>query len=360
MKAAVCRAFGEPLQIENIQLSEPADGEVRVRIKACAICHSDLIFMDGGWGGELPAVFGHEAAGIVEAVGAGVDRVNVNDHVVVTLIRSCGDCHYCSSARETQCETEFPLDLNSPLRDAQGRPVVHGLQTGGFAEQVVVDASQVCPIPRELPFDAASLLACGVITGFCAVTNTADVPAGSNVAVIGCGGVGLNAIQGARHAGASRIIALDVVASKLTAAKEFGATHLLNSSETDVVEAVQALTAGRGVDYVFVTVGAKAAIDQCLSLLARGGSAVIVGMPASGVLGEYDPGMFASQGQKLLGSKMGSARVAVDIPQLVEKYRRGELKLDELITGRYPLEQINDAIAAVKQGEALRNVIVFP
>jgi Zn-dependent alcohol dehydrogenase len=358
MKAAVCRAFGEPLQVEEIEIAGPAAGEVQVKVRACAICHSDILFMDGAWGGELPAVYGHEAAGVVEAVGPGVTGLAPGDHVVVTLIRSCGGCHYCERAMETQCETRFPLDEQSPLRDATGASLVHGLRTGGFAEQVLVEASQVCAIPPGIPFDAASLLACGALTGFCAVTNTANMPAGSTAAVIGCGGVGLNTIQGARYVGATKIIALDLVDAKLAAAKQFGATDAFNSGG-DARDRVLALTGGRGVDYAFITVGAAKAIDLGLTLLAAGGSAVIVGMPPSGINSEIDPGTLASRGQSLLGSKMGSARVAVDIPHLVGLYQRGDLKLDELISGRYPLTEINQAVASVKSGTALRNVIIF-
>mgnify|MGYP002048300744 FL=1 len=360
MKAAVCRVFGEKLSIEDLQLSAPAAGEVRVNLKACAICHSDLFFVDGSWGGDLPQIYGHEAAGVVEAVGPGVERVKPGDHVVVTLIRHCGDCHYCHLDQEVLCETSFPLDERSPLRDHSGVSVGHGLRTGGFAEQVLVEASQVCPVPETIPFDAACLLACGVITGFGAVMNTAAVPRGASVAVIGCGGVGLNALQGALHVGAKPIIALDVVPEKLVAANHFGATDVINSGDGDPLARIQELTGGRGVDYVFVTVGAKAAIDQSIAMLSRGGTAVIVGMPASGVLGEYDPGNLAAAGQRIIGSKMGSARVSVDIPFLARLYLEGALKLDELISGRYPLEHINEAIEDVRRGTALRNVIVFP
>ena len=185
MKAAVCRVFGEKLNIEDLQLSAPAAGEVRVNLKACAICHSDLFFLDGSWGGDLPQIYGHEAAGVVDAVGPGVERVKPGDHVVVTLIRHCGDCHYCHLDQEVLCETSFPLDERSPLSDHSGVSVGHGLRTGGFAEQVLVEESQVCPVPEMIPFDAACLLACGVITGFGAVMNTAAVPRGASVAVIG-------------------------------------------------------------------------------------------------------------------------------------------------------------------------------
>ncbi|MEP4146993.1 MAG: Zn-dependent alcohol dehydrogenase [Halioglobus sp.] len=359
MKAAVCRSFGQPLEIEELTIADPGVGELRVRLAACAICHSDVTLAEGGWGGELPAVYGHEASGIVEAVGAGVSGVKPGDHVVVTLIRSCGNCHYCSHNIETQCDSSFHLDANSPLSGPGGEAVSQGLNTGAFAEQVVVEQSQVCVIPKDIPLDSASILACGVLTGFGAVTNTAAIEPGSQVAVLGCGGVGINSIQGAVHCGASRIIALDLLDEKLELARQFGATHTVNSTDQNAAQQVIELSEGRGVDYLFVTVGAKSAIEQSLGMLARGGAAVIVGMPASGVMVQYDPGEFAAAGQRLIGSKMGSASVSRDIPELVNLYRDGSLKLDELISGRYALEDINDAIASVQRGEALRNVVIF-
>lgn len=359
MKAAVCRAFGAPLVIEDVVLAEPGPGEVQVRMAATAICHSDVTYADGGWGGELPAIYGHEGAGHVERIGAGVTNVSVGDHVVVTLIRSCGHCHGCVTGKPVTCETSFPLDERTPLSDASGAPIVQAMRTGAFAERVVVHASQIVTVPDDLPLDSASLLACGVITGFGAVVNTAAVEPGSHVVVIGCGGVGLNAVQGGRVCGAQTVIAVDVSDSKLEAALRFGATHTVNSATTDVVAAVLETTRGRGADYVFVTVGAKAAFDQSYSLLAKGGAVVLVGMPANGVTSEIDPGTMAAYSHRIVGSKMGSARVPIDIPNLVALYRQGRVMLDELITGRYPLEEINEAIASLKRGEALRNVIVF-
>ncbi|MBP5858638.1 Zn-dependent alcohol dehydrogenase [Marivibrio halodurans] len=359
--AAVCRAFGEPLTIERVRLADPGPGEVLVRLKACAICHSDILFAEGAWGGDLPAVYGHEAAGIVEAVGDGVERLRPGDHAVVTLIRSCGHCHYCGQGRHTACETEFPLDRETPLHGgaAGEEALIHGLRTGGFAEYVTVDASQAVVIPDDVPLDSASLLACGVITGYGAVTNTARLRPGETTAVIGCGGVGLNTVQGAALSGASAVIALDTVEEKRAAALRFGAGAAIDAAAKDAVEQVRALTGGRGVDYAFVTVGVKPAIDQAMRLIGKTGAVVLVGMPPSGVFAEIDPGTLAAYSQRILGSKMGEARVAVDIPALVAQYRAGRLKLDELISNRYPLARINEAIAEVRAGRVLRNVIVF-
>ena len=359
MKAAVCHEFGKPLVVEEVEIASPQAGEVKVKLAACAICHSDILYMDGAWGGVLPAVYGHEAAGVVEEVGPGVTGTELGDHVVVTLIRSCGRCHFCSQGQPVMCETTFRLDEAGPLRSKDGEAIHQGLRTGAFAERVVVDASQVVRIPKDLPLDSASLLACGVITGLGAVVNTAEVRPGSTVAVVGTGGVGLNSVQGAALGGARTVIAIDLSDDKLAASKGFGATDTINPAKEDAAQAVHALTEGRGADYVFVTVGAKAAIEQGFALLCRGGTLVIVGMPASGVTAAFDPATFANEGQRVLGSKMGSARLQVDVPKLVDLYRQGRLKLDELISGRYPLEEINEAVASVKRGEAQRNVILF-
>ncbi|MGI9408283.1 MAG: Zn-dependent alcohol dehydrogenase [Hyphomicrobiaceae bacterium] len=359
MKAAVCREFNAPLVIEDVQLAVPGPGEIRVKTAACAICHSDISYADGAWGGNLPAVYGHEASGVVEEVGPGVRNIAVGDHVVVTLIRSCGSCHYCSRGEQVVCSTAFPLDRQSPLTNASGESYEHGLRTGGFAEQMVVDQSQAVVVSKDMPLDSASLLACGVITGFGSVVNTAGMEAGSNVVVIGTGGVGLNAVQGAALAGANRVIAVDISEDKLKAARAFGATDTINATANDASKQVKALTGGRRADYVFVTVGVKSAIQQAFSFLGRSGSIVLVGMPESGVMVDFDPGILAAIGQRIIGSKMGSSRIQVDIPMLVDLYNQKRLKLDELITGRYPLDQINDAIAGVKNGTALRNVIVF-
>jgi len=359
VKAAICREFGAPLVIEEIAIGAPARGELRVRLAACAICHSDIFYMDGAWGGTLPAVFGHEAAGIVEEVGPGVTRAKIGDAVAVTLIRSCGGCHYCVQGREVLCESTLPLDERDILHDHGGDALQQGLRTGAFAEEVVVDQSQVAVLPPTMPLDSASLLSCGVLTGVGAVVNTAQVRPGSTVAVIGTGGVGLNCVQGAHVAGASKIIALDLSDAKRTAALEFGATDTVAADNPNAADRVRALTDGRGVDYAFVAVGARSAMEQAQGFIAAGGKVVIVGMPPTGVKVEFDPGNLASADQQIIGSKMGSSRVSVDIPWLITLYQQGRLKLDELITGRYPLQEINEAIDEVRRGEALRNVIVF-
>jgi Zn-dependent alcohol dehydrogenase len=359
IRAAVCRTFGAPLGIEDVELSDPCPGEARVKIAACAICHSDIFFLDGAWGGELPAVYGHEAAGIIDSVGQGVTRLKPGDPVIATLIRSCGACPLCSEGAPVLCEEVFPLDRKSPLTDKHGASIVHGLRTGAFAEYAIVDVSQVAAIPKTVPLESAALIACGVLTGMGAVVNTAAVRTGSSVVVLGCGGVGLNSVQGARIAGAAPIIAVDVADAKLEAARAFGATHTINARTEDVAARVAEITRRRKADFVFVTVGVAGATEQAISLMGRNGATVLVGMPPSGVTSTIDPTWLAADGQRILGSKMGSARLPVDVPKIVELYSEGRLKLDELITGRYPLERINEAIASSRSGAALRNVIVF-
>jgi Zn-dependent alcohol dehydrogenase len=361
MKAAVCHAFGEPLRVEDVELRGPGLGEVSVQVAACAICHSDVAFMQGAWGGELPAVYGHEAAGIVTEVGPEVGGMAPGDHVVVTLVRSCGSCAQCLRGQPVLCErlAEFPLSRHSPLAGADGTPIHQGVRTGAFAERVTVDASQIVPIPADVPLEAASLLACGVITGVGAVWHTAGVEPGSSVVVFGAGGVGLNVVQGAVLAGAGMIVAVDLLDSKLEAARLFGATHTLNAARDDVVAEVRSMTRGVGADYAFDASGAVPAIEQGAQLIRRGGTLVLVGLPPAGARVTFDGEAIADGALRILGSKVGSVRPHIDIPELVGLYREGRLKLDELISSRWPLEEINTAISSAERGEALRPVIVF-
>ncbi|NJN81399.1 MAG: Zn-dependent alcohol dehydrogenase [Caldilineaceae bacterium] len=360
MKAAVCYAFDQPLTIEEIDIDPPKSGEVKVRVVACAICHSDVHQIRGDWSAVVPLVAGHEAAGVVEELGPDVTRVNVGDHVVMSLLRSCGRCFYCSRGDTHLCEGVFALASETRLRNKKGEPIHQSIKTAAFAEYAVVDQSQLVPIPKEIPLDSASLLACGVITGLGAVVNTAKVGTGESVAVIGIGGVGLNAVQGAVLSGAQPIIAIDLLANKLQAALEFGATDTINSSaEGDPVAAVQALTGGRGVDYAFVTVGSPQAVALAISLIRRGGTMVLVGIPDDKATHSLLLAQTVWRERRILGSSMGGTRLSTQVPQLVELYQHGRLKLDELISRRYPLEEINEAIADMESGAALRNVIVF-
>lgn len=357
MKAALCTGFNAPLTIADVTLAAPRKGEVEVTLAACAICHSDLHFIEGAWGGTLPAVYGHEAAGYVTALGDGVRDYQMGQAVLVTLIRACGTCACCADGRPAICEhVGAPY---SPLALPDGTPVAQGMKTGAFAEKVVVDASQLAPLPDDIPLDVAALLACGVITGVGAVFNTAQMQAGVTALVIGTGGVGLNAIQGARLAGARRIIAVDIAPEKLDAARDFGATDCVLASDPEARAQVVALTDGRGAEYVFVTVGAVVAYEQALGLCAPGGAIIMAGMTGNDDYMRLNPMMVAYQEQRLLGSKMGGTVLRRDIPRLIDYYRQGRLKLDELISNRYRLDQINDAIADTAKGGTRRNVIVF-
>ena len=355
IKAAVARAFGQPLEIETVTLADPQAGEVAIKLSACAICHSDISYIDGAWGGVLPAIYGHEAAGHITSIGDGVRGLAVGDPVVVTLIRSCGTCPSCAGGMPVACESDL---ATSPITDAEGQPVLQAMHTGGFAEQVVVSQSQVVKLDDGISMEAASLLACGVITGVGAVVNAAQLRAGQDVVVIGAGGVGLNAIQGARIAGARRIVAVDMSAEKLEIAKAFGATDgVLATEDKPWRAAKQAME--RGADAVLVTVGAIPAYDTAPKYLANKGKVIMVGMPHTGAMSTYEPVMLAATGQGMIGSKMGDVVIARDIPWMVDLYKQGRLKLDELISGRWRLEEINEAIADTKAGSAKRNVIVF-
>ncbi|UWQ50311.1 Zn-dependent alcohol dehydrogenase [Leisingera caerulea] len=358
IKAAVCHAFGAPLVIEEVQLAPPGMGEVEVTLDAVAICHSDISYAEGAWGGHLPAVYGHEAAGVITGLGAGVQGFAAGDSVVVTLIRSCGTCPSCAGGRPVICETPYD-GVNGPLKTAEGKPLEQAMACGAFAEKVVVDQRQIVKIPADMAKDAAALVSCGVITGVGAVVNAAGLRAGQDAVVIGAGGVGLNAIQGARIAGARRIVAVDMSPEKLEIAKEFGATHGVLATEEKPWKAAYKALGGRGSDAVLVTVGAIPAYEQAPRYLARGGKAVLIGMPHSGAKASYEPVVLAAVGQGLIGSKMGDVVIQRDIPWMVDLYQQGRLKLDELISGRWSLEQINEAIADTKTGSAKRNVIVF-
>ncbi|WP_146348079.1 zinc-binding dehydrogenase [Phaeobacter marinintestinus] len=358
IKAAVCHEFGAPLVVEEILIDKPGFGQVEVTLNAVAICHSDISFAEGAWGGFLPAVYGHEAAGVVTGVGAGAGGFAEGDTVVVTLIRACGSCPSCASGKPTICET--PINgTKGPIQTADGGPIEQAMACGAFAEKVVVDHSQIVKIPADMSMEAACLLSCGVITGVGAAVNAGGLRPGQDVVVIGAGGVGLNAIQGARIAGARRIVAVDLSEEKLEVAKEFGATHgVLGSLDAPWKASYKAL-GRRGADLVLVTVGAIPAYEQAPRYLGRGGRVIMIGMPHSGAMASYEPVMMAAVGQGMIGSKMGDVVIQRDIPWMIDLYQQGRLKLDELISGRWSLDQINEAIVDTKSGSAKRNVILF-
>jgi S-(hydroxymethyl)glutathione dehydrogenase/alcohol dehydrogenase len=359
MKAAVCYEFDKPLIIEDIQISEPGTGEVKVRVAATAICHSDIHDMKGELGGPLPFVGGHETAGYIEKTGPGVTSVEVGDPVMVSLLASCGACYYCRTGLPHLCVNKFNAPEKPRLRTSKGDALIQKGNVGGFAEYVLVDQSQVMKIPADMPLDRAALLSCGVITGFGAVVNRTQVKAFQSVVVMGVGGVGVNAIQGAAYVGAYPIIAVDVLDERMALAKEFGATHTVNAKRDDAAEEVRRLTDGRGADYVFVTVGSIAAMKQGLGMTGTRGTIVLIGLPNFRDQFCFSPLEIIPNEKNIIGGFMGATNLAVDIPNLITMYQNGQLKLDELITGRYPLEKINEAIESTVKGEGLRNVLIF-
>jgi S-(hydroxymethyl)glutathione dehydrogenase/alcohol dehydrogenase len=358
VKAAVCYELNKPLVVEEVDIDPPKPGEVKVKIAATAVCHSDIHMFKGELPFQPPLVGGHESAGYVDEVGRGVTDFKSGDRVVISLMANCGKCKYCLTGRSHMCNAVWPLEKEARLHDKKGVGLLQPFRIGSFAEYNIVHQSQLVKIPADMPLDSAALLACGVITGFGAVVNRAKVEPMQSCVIIGCGGVGLNAIQGARISGAYPIIAVDIEDSKLKAAKSFGATHTVNASKGDAVKDVQALTEG-GADFVFVTVGSVPAIGQGLFMSGPRGMTVIVGLPGMKDMLQMPPFIFIKDERVLTGSYMGTTQFQTEIPRLVALYKAGILKLDELITARFPLEDINKAIDLVVKGKALRNVIMF-
>ena len=359
MKAAVLNQVNEPLQIEQIDIRRPKHGEVLVRTVASGVCHSDLHFMEGLWPTPLPVVLGHEAAGIVEEVGEGVTYVAAGDPVVLSFAPFCGTCRDCVSGRPHLCTNpaaRFPAGPEAgPRLMRDGAPVNQFANVASFAEYMLVPESGVVKPPEGMPLDKAALVGCSVMTGVGAVVNTARVQPGDTVAVIGTGGVGLNVIQGAVLAGAARIIAVDMLENKLAYARTMGATDTVNASKDDPVKAVQELVRG-GVDFAFEAIGNTTAGAQAFDMVRRGGTAVIVGMMPFGSKLELNGAAFLGE-KGVKGSFYGSTRFRVDMPRLCEFYLRGRLKLDELVSRHYPLDQINEAYDAMKKGEVARSVL---
>jgi S-(hydroxymethyl)glutathione dehydrogenase/alcohol dehydrogenase len=358
-RAALWRPDVTELVIEPVTLAAPGPDEVAVKIAAVAICQSDLAFIDGHWDCDGPAVFGHEAAGVVTHAGAEAGHLAVGDRVCVTLARACFDCANCKGGRPVDCLGSTDIDGRVIIRTADGSPTLQGLKTGAFAEHVVVHHSQVAAIPETVPWASASVLSCAVLTGHGAVTRTAALMAGQTALVIGAGGVGLNCVQAASINQAAQIIAVDLSDSRLEAALDFGATDTLNPGQTDMVTQVLARTGGLGVDHAFVCAASEKIIDQAVSMLAPGGAVVIVGMPRTGVTCRYDPLVLATANRSIRGSKFGQAIVQEDIAHLAALYEARTLMLDEMVTNQFPFARINDALDATRQGEGLRNVVMF-
>jgi len=359
MKAAILHQANTPLEIADVAISKPRAREVLIRTEAAGVCHSDLHFMEGKFAYPLPTVLGHEAAGIVEAVGEDVHYVKPGDRVVSCMSAFCGHCEHCLTSRTSLCtEPELQRPWKGEQRlSYQGKPIAQFLNTSAFAEQMLVHEHAVVKVNDELPFDRAALLSCGVLTGTGAIFHSAKVRPGDTVAVIGCGGVGLAAINGAAIAGASRIIAIDRLPSKLEMAKEFGATDTILATDEVLSKQVRDMTNG-GVHHSIEAIGLKPTCEQAFKMLRPGGTATIVGMIPKGVSLELHGPDFIME-RKIQGSAMGSNTFRLDIPNLANYYVSGKLKLDELISGRIPLAGINDALEQLKTGEVARNVIMF-
>ena len=362
IKAAVCREFGRPLKIERLTLAAPQGREIRVKTCHVSICHSDLTYISGGFGGSPPAVFGHEVSGAVTDIGpaAVFAGVKVGDAVMVSLLRSCGSCANCEAGTPSQCLAQYESDTVPRLADSSGSPVRAGLRVGGFAESVVVDSSQVVKLPDGMRSEIACLISCGVLTGFGAAVNTAGLQVGDAAAVVGCGGVGLSCVQGAVLAGAFPVAALDVDDERLEIACSMGANAGINVCEEGYIAKTRMLTGGRGFDAVLATVGNARAIEQSFGLLARNGVIVSVGMPPEGERVSFDATALSDNNCRILGCKVGSSRLRIDAPKLFALYRKGVLNLDEFVSSRRPLEEINESLEQARSSKHLRHVIEFP
>lgn len=360
MKAAVFREMGQRMEIEDISIAKPIGREVLVKLKAVGVCHSDLHILTGDLPHPLPAVLGHEAAGIVEQVGPEVHNVRPGDHVVVCLTFHCGHCEQCYGGNTHRCATpEAMRGADEPPRLFRGEEsFAPFMSMGAFAEQILVHESGCVVMRRDMPFDRACLIGCGVTTGLGAAIRAAAIRPGETVAVIGCGGVGLSAIAGAVIAGAGRIIAVDRIASKLDLARAYGATDAVNGSDGTVVEQVMALTNGRGVDHVLECIGLKQTIEDGFTMLAKGGLETIVGAARFDMKIEL-PALAFLREKRVQGSMMGGVRNGIDIPRYIDLYMDGRLKLDEMISRRRPLDEVNEAFDDMHTGALARSVIVF-
>jgi Zn-dependent alcohol dehydrogenase len=353
MKAAVYRGGGKPVALEEVEVRDPGPGEVRVTIKAAGLCHSDQSVTDGTIPYPVPVVLGHEGAGVVESVGAGVTSVKPGDTVVLSTLAHCGRCPACEQARPTLCRNA-PNPKDTRPFTIRGETAYQFANTSTFAELTLVREQSAIPIDPRVPFDRACLIGCGIVTGVGAVLNRARVESGATMAVFGVGGIGLNVVQGGVLAGAAKIIAVDVNAEKLALARAFGATHVIDAGDGDPVEAIRALTGG-GADYAFEAVGNLATIQQALDAIAPGGTLTIVGVPKIGSKFEFVVHTLYNN-KAILGCRYGAARPRTDFPMLADLYLGGRLKIDELITRHYALDQVADAIDDLKRGTLARGV----
>ena len=359
MKAAVFHGSGQPMTIESIEIEKPKRNEVLVRTSVSGLCHSDLHFIEGKYPTPVPTVLGHEAAGIVEAVGQDVTHVKPGDHIVTCLSVFCGHCEYCVIGNQTLCSNttiKMPPGIAKRLR-WKGVHLNQFLNLSSFAEQMLVHENAVVKIREEMPLDLAALLGCGVLTGYGAVVHSARLKPGTTVAVIGCGGVGLSTIHAAYLAGACRIIAIDIDPTKLEMARTFGATDCMDAKDPEMVSKIVEMTGG-GVHYSFECIGLKSTTEASFSMLRPRGLSTIVGMIPLGTKIELHGFDFLRE-RRIQGTLMGSNHFRLDIPRLVEFHMQGRLMLDKLVSNRLKLEQINEGFAALQGGGVTRNMVVF-
>ncbi|HEY3069016.1 MAG TPA: Zn-dependent alcohol dehydrogenase [Gaiellaceae bacterium] len=365
MRAAVLREVDQPLTVEDVELAPPGAGEVEVRLAAAGVCHSDWNVITGATTNPLPAVLGHEGAGVVVAVGEGVETVAEGDHVVLSWLPACGRCFYCAQGRHVLCDVAM-ADMfrgtlpGGALRLSQnGGPLYHYSYLSAFAERCIVPEGCCVRIRDDAPFEVAALVGCAVMTGYGAAVNRARVEPGSVVAVFGAGGVGLSAVMGARLAGAGAVVAVDPVEFKRKTALELGATHALDPTSDDVAGSLRELTEGRGADVALDTAGVPGIVAQAYAAVRRGGTVVAVGLPAEGLTADLPASDLPREEKIVTGSFYGSCDPQVDMPRVLDLYMEGQLPLDRLVTHTYPLEEINEAFAAMNSGAVARAVIVF-
>ena len=361
MEAAVLRSSPGRLEIEDVSVDKVGSREVLVRTAHAGLCHSDLHFIDGVWQVGGATIMGHEGAGVVEAVGSDVTHVKPGDHVITCVSIFCGQCKYCLGGRPHLCSNRSTLVARDKpaIKDGKGDAVSPFASLGCFAEQMLVHEHAVVKIREDMPLDIAALIGCGVTTGLGAVIRTAAVKPGSSVAVIGCGGIGLAAVQGARLMSAAPIIAVDISPEKLDNAQRLGATHAVNALDVDAVQAVKELTGG-GVDYSFEAIGTKKTAEQAFAMLGRGGTATVIGMVPIGVALDIPGADLFMYEKRIQGSLMGSNQFRTDMPWFIELYLDGRLKLDEMVSAHRPLGEINEGYDAMRDGIGTRTVIDFP
>jgi S-(hydroxymethyl)glutathione dehydrogenase/alcohol dehydrogenase len=356
-RAAVLTEAGKPLEVTDIDLDPTGHDQVRVRLAATGVCHSDLSIARGALRHPLPAVPGHEGAGVVTEVGADVTTVRPGDHVILNWTPACGACFFCGRGEPYLCDRAAADGLAAPYATRAGERVVPVLGSGAFAEETLVLERAVVPIPHDVPFEVAALVGCAVTTGFGAAVNTAKVQPGDTVVVIGCGGVGLSIVQGAAYAGASVVIAVDLDEASRALAADLGATHTVDGAG-DVEAAVREVT-GRGADHAFEAIGRSQTIRTAYRVTRRGGTVVVVGAGRHDDLVSFSALELFFQARSIVGCVYGSADPARDFPRILGLYASGDLALDRLITDRISLDDVNDALAEMESGRGARSVIVF-